>query len=199
MSNPEIRRATTADAAAVTDILARAFLSDPISGWIFTDPDDRARLHPAFFGPFVDLVLAAGEIWTTDDHAGATLWLAVDPAGAEEDDGGLAAAIRAGVGDHYADRFAVLDEMMTRSHPHDRAHAYLPFIAVAPERQGTGVGTALLRHRLAVLDATGQSGYLEASSPRNQVLYERLGFKPTAVSLDLPTGPSLQPMWRDPS
>jgi ribosomal protein S18 acetylase RimI-like enzyme len=199
MAEHAIRRATPDDAAALTDVLARAFLDDPISTWLFADRAERERLHPAFFGPFLTLVLEAGQVWTTDDLAGATLWLDVDPAESGEDDGGLSAAIRAGIGDRLADRFAIIDDLMTRNHPHDRAHAYLPFIAVRPDAQDTGVGSALLRHRFVELDADRRPAYLEASSPRNQVLYERLGFKPMAVSLDLPGGPSLQPMWREPA
>ncbi|HXV92985.1 MAG TPA: GNAT family N-acetyltransferase, partial [Pseudonocardia sp.] len=75
----------------------------------------------------------------------------------------------------------------------------LAFLAVAPHRQGTGVGSRLLGARLAGLDAGGRPGYLEASSPRNQRLYHRFGFRPVGEQIALPDGPRLTPMWRVPT
>jgi ribosomal protein S18 acetylase RimI-like enzyme len=194
----DVRRVEHADADAVTDVLATAFLEDPVSTWLFPDRTVRERLHAPFFRVFVDLVLEGGQIYTVGDFAGVTLWLAVDPAQPEEE-GDLGPLFAEAVGADNAARFAVLDAIMTKNHPHHEAHAYLPFVAVRPGRQSVGAGTALLRHRFAELDATGQSAYLEASSPRNEALYARLGFEAMSVSLDLPNGPSLQPMWRKPS
>jgi GNAT superfamily N-acetyltransferase len=47
---------------------------------------------------------------------------------------------------------------------------------VAPAAQGRGLGAALLTPVLERCDADGLPAYLEASSPRSAVLYERLGF-----------------------
>lgn len=192
-----VRRASGADADAVTDVLATAFLPDPVSRWIFPDDLDRARSHPAFFRVFVNLALAEGHIDTIGDIDGVALWLPVNQ-DQRSDDEDLGAVFDAAIGAEHTRRFGVLDRLMTDNHPHDRAHAYLPFVAVRPGRQSFGLGAALLGHRLAELDAAGEPAYLEASCPRSQRLYERLGFKAMPVSLDLPEGPSLQPMWREP-
>lgn len=55
-------------------------------------------------------------------------------------------------------------------------HWYLAYVAVTPEAQGSGVGTRLLRHRLAEIDDAGEAAYLEATTPASRQLYERLGF-----------------------
>ena len=68
-----------------------------------------------------------------------------------------------------------------------------------PEHHGQGIGSALLRGKLRELDQAGSAAYLEASSLRNAALYERLGFERRPVTLDLPDGPSLYPMWRKPA
>ncbi|AXH93854.1 GNAT family N-acetyltransferase [Micromonospora aurantiaca (nom. illeg.)] len=192
-----IRRASTADAAVVTAILAEAFMRDPVSGWVFPADDHRARVHPAFFGPFVALALRTGEVHVAGDGLGATLWLPTGD-GHDADEGDEFDEMEAAIGAEAMKRFGVLDEMMSARHPAE-PHWYLPFIAVHPDHHGKGVGSALLRNKLAELDQAGTAAYLEASSPRNAALYERLGFRRRPLTLDLPEGPSLYPMWRDPA
>ncbi|MER7168622.1 GNAT family N-acetyltransferase [Micromonospora sp. NPDC000207] len=198
MSNPVVRAATPADLDEAGRLLAVAFMPDPVSRWIFPDPAERARLHPAFFRPFLEAVLDGGALHVAGDTVGAALWLPVDGHGPAEDDDGLALRLEAAIGPEHTKRFAVLDDLMSADHP-TRPHSYLPFIAVHPDHQGTGVGRALLEHHLRLLDAEGTPAYLEASTPRSISLYARHGFRRTAGTLDLPEGPSLYPMWRDPA
>jgi ribosomal protein S18 acetylase RimI-like enzyme len=194
-----VRRATAEDAEAITEILAISFVTDPISQWIFPVGDDeRARRHPAFFRPFVDLALADGAAYTTTDLAGAALWLTVDVTAEDEGDGGegpdVARRVAEACGEH-AGRFHALDELFSANHPVEETHAYLMFVGVRPGRQNQGVGTALLCDRFVELDETKTPAYLEASSPTNRRLYARLGFDPI-TTLTLPDGPDLWPMWR---
>ncbi|MBO4143870.1 GNAT family N-acetyltransferase [Micromonospora tulbaghiae] len=192
-----IRRASATDAAVVTAILAEAFMRDPVSGWVFPDDDHRARVHRAFFAPFVAFALRTGEVHIAGDGLGATLWLPTGE-GHDAEDGDEFDEMEAAIGAEAMKRFAVLDQMMSARHPGE-PHLYLPFIGVHPDHHGKGVGSALLRNKLAELDQAGTAAYLEASSPRNAALYERLGFRRRPVTLDLPEGPSLYPMWRDPA
>jgi ribosomal protein S18 acetylase RimI-like enzyme len=55
-------------------------------------------------------------------------------------------------------------------------HAYLATLGVAPERQRSGVGRALLTHWLARVDAEKRRAYLETDSVQNVTWYERFGF-----------------------
>jgi ribosomal protein S18 acetylase RimI-like enzyme len=76
-------------------------------------------------------------------------------------------------------------------------HVYLSSIGVLPEQRGRGVGSAILRHRLASADQSAHPVYLEASTPRNQKLYARHGFQPLGEPIVLGDGgPRPQPMWR---
>ncbi|PSC69431.1 GNAT family N-acetyltransferase isoform B [Micractinium conductrix] len=77
------------------------------------------------------------------------------------------------------------------------------FVGVHPERQGRGLGAALLRHLCALADAAAKHLYLEASTPRSAALYARHGFVGVA---DKPLGgpgeegaPVLRVMVRPPS
>jgi ribosomal protein S18 acetylase RimI-like enzyme len=192
-----IRRADKADADAITDILSDSFQADPPLAWILPDPDERRRLSPAFFRPFVDLVLETGQAYVTEDLSGAALWMYVDVHATDADDpADLRRLLIDGIGPDKAERFFVLDELFSAQHPVDESHEYLLFIGTDPARQNQGVGTALLAHRLAELDQAKSPAYLEASSEHNVRLYERMGFAKVGETVVLPDGPALHPMWR---
>ena len=193
----KIVRADETDADAIITILSTGFQNDPVSRWLFPDDDARKRLHPEFFRPFVLMTLEDGEIYTTEDRSGAALWLPV--AGRHEDEPGLGELYEPILGADYAKRIAAFDERSTANHPDHEAHFYLPFIAVRPQLFGQGIGTALVRDRLAALDSQGVSTYLEASNRDSARLYERLGYKRLDRTTDMPDGPSLYPMWRNPA
>jgi predicted N-acetyltransferase YhbS len=69
---------------------------------------------------------------------------------------------------------------------------------VRPERQGAGIGGALIAPGLERCDREAVPAYLEATSDRNRALYERHGFRAHG-RIALPGGPALWRMWRDPS
>ena len=187
-----VRRAGPGDAAHVAELLGVAFLNDPVTCWLFPDPQDRARRHPGFFRIFTDRALTSGVVHLSADGHAAALWLRIDhgapppPIPAEP----LAAAC----GPNLA-RMQILDELVEDGHPQHR-HAYLSFMGVRPDQQGRGLGAALLAHRLADLDAAGVPAYLEATSARNRRLYQRMGFTPLPTTITLPDGPCLFRMWR---
>jgi ribosomal protein S18 acetylase RimI-like enzyme len=95
-------------------------------------------------------------------------------------------------------RVEQIARLMGESHPTDRAHEYLLLIAVDSGLQGQSRGTELISGVLERCDRDGVSAYLEASSLRSRRLYERLGFVFTGRTIDLPDGPHMWPMWRDP-
>lgn len=71
-----------------------------------------------------------------------------------------------------------LGRQLNALHPR-MPHAHLVFLGVSPAAQGRGVGSAMLKHAFAPLDASGTHAYLEASTERNVALYERHGFAVT--------------------
>jgi ribosomal protein S18 acetylase RimI-like enzyme len=89
-----------------------------------------------------------------------------------------------------------LDRMEER-HPHDLSHWYLFILGTEPTAQGRGLGSALLTHVLARIDADDLPAYLESSSERNLALYGRHGFE-VASEVPIPGGPKIWPMWREP-
>ncbi|WP_329271041.1 GNAT family N-acetyltransferase [Streptomyces sp. NBC_01451] len=209
-----IRTAGEDDRELVVRLLDGAFQDDPVSGWVFPDPDHRRATHPRLMAAFLDIVLAEGRVDLTEDGTACALWLSV-PAdthaenaendGEEKEEGvegetgqgDDAARMREAV-DPDNERVELIAQLTAGIHPSGRAHEYLWMIGVAPDSQGRGLGTALVQHVLDRCDREGLAAYLEASSARSRTLYERLGFDLLDSPLELPDGPRMWPMWREP-
>jgi ribosomal protein S18 acetylase RimI-like enzyme len=183
--------------SALASMMAEAFHDDPVSMWLFPEADSRRAIQTRFFSAFLEVAFVAGEVFTTSDEAGVALWLPVDPANADDSQSLMDELVRHALGENGR-RFGILDQLMSAVHPEHERHHYLMFLAVPPQRQNTGIGSTLLAARLTDLDAAGVPTYLEASSPRNAALYERLGYRQHGSPIPLPEGPQLLPMWRTP-
>ncbi len=79
-----------------------------------------------------------------------------------------------------------------KNHPTE-PHEYLAFVGVAPERQGRGIGSMVMKPILDRCEAEGIPAYLEASSVRSRALYERHGF---SVTEEVSIGKGAPPVWR---
>ncbi len=189
-----LRTATTDDHATAAAVLADAFGDDPVFSWVFPDPMTRPRCLQAMFGFLAEhQYLAYGESVLADDAV--ALW---QPPGTPPDDefwiehGEAFAAALEG----QMERLGLLGVAMGEHHPTD-PHWYLMAIGVRPSAQGRGLGGELLAHTLAKVDAERQPAYLEASSNRSRVLYERHGFEVLA-EFTVDGSPPMWPMWRPP-
>ncbi|TDD38748.1 GNAT family N-acetyltransferase [Saccharopolyspora elongata] len=182
------------DPEAVVGTLVLAFDDDPLTSWLFPDAEDRRVALPHVFGPAVAASIEAGELAVAGAGSAVAVWL--PPADHDAEIGGdreLPAAFLP-----HLERLEIFNRLVLARHPRGRAHLYLPFLGVRPQRRGEGLGSALLADRLARADAEGAPAYLEASSPRNRPLYERHGFRELGEPVVLPGGPTVRPMWRDP-
>jgi GNAT superfamily N-acetyltransferase len=172
-----LRVATGADVTHMKDMLATAFQGDPIFGWLMPDEATRSeRLQRFFEIELRHVALTRGHIWTSKELSGAALCL---PPGAWR----LPTRVLFTQGPRFArvfgarlPRAAGLLSMIERRHIRG-PHYYFAYIGVAPDAQGQGLGTLLMRPTLERCDAEGLPAYLEASSERNAALYERLGFE----------------------
>lgn len=195
-SPPRARKATAAEARAVAETLAAAFFQDPVIGWGWPDHERRRQILPDFFEVMVNISLDYDLVYATDDLTGAALWVpptAPEPSAEEAE--AFADSIRS-VTREFSPLVLQLFATLDAHHPHE-THFYLPIIGTRPERQGQGIGTALLAPVLERCDREQIPAYLEATSERNQALYRREGFR-TIGQIPLPDGPALWPMWREP-
>jgi GNAT superfamily N-acetyltransferase len=190
-----IRPAGSYDASALAGALAAAFTDDPVFRHFIPDDARRAATLPGFFAVFADAYLAHGETYAHDGGAGGALWAPpnVDPLGghpAHEE------RLMEAVGID-GPRLGEIVETL-EAHAPQEAHYHLQFLGVRPERQGEGLGGVLMAPVLGRCDRDGIPAYLEATSDRNRVLYERHGFRAQGA-IPLRDGPALWRMWRDPA
>ncbi|GAA2794481.1 GNAT family N-acetyltransferase [Saccharopolyspora taberi] len=192
------------DAAAFDDdaveprlrTLLRAFADDAVSCWLVPEPERRYAVYHEWFGMVLAHADRAGEVVTADDTAAVQVWLSgVDspPRMVEERDEQRLAELLG----TSAPRFRTFGELMSARHPAE-PHQYLALIGVEPALQNAGIGGRALAAVLRRWDEQGVPAYLEASSTRSRQLYLRLGFRDLGPAVQLPDGPVLHPMWREP-
>ncbi|MFD9906579.1 GNAT family N-acetyltransferase [Streptomyces sp. NPDC059063] len=192
-----IRRAGESDRADVVRLLDEAFRRDPVSTWVFPDEEHRRQRHGALMGAFLDLAFEEGYVDIAEDGSAVALWWSV-PAGADHEGAADGPAQLREAVDPDNERVEMVGQLTAEAHPTDRPHQFLHMIAVRPGRQGEGLGTALVASVLERCDREGLHAYLEASNARSRRLYLKLGFTDIGRALDLPDGPQMWPMWREP-
>jgi GNAT superfamily N-acetyltransferase len=195
-----VRAADSDDAPAVAELMTEAFLHGDLAPWLIPHLDTRARIYRPYFALLTEQALDHGHVEVAGDGTGVAavaIWYPIaggPPSAAADYDTRLAE-----ITGPYVHRFIALDDAMHRHHPHDTWHHYLAFLAVHPDRQQHGLGSALLAHHHAELDATGTPSYLQATGSRNARLYARHGYRPRPSYRVSGDGPALHPMWRPPA
>jgi len=204
MTSPRELAARTRPAVVLADetctdilskVIADAFFDPAVSRWLIPGPAERRRIFPGHFRIYVEHALSDGMVHTTASRDAVALWLPVGEEPAPPPawyDQRLAA-----VTGPWVHRFRVFDETLDRHHLTGTAHHHLAILAVRPDRQGRGLGSALLAAHHAALDREGISAYLEASSIRSRRLYTAHGYDACGDPIVLPGG-VMFPMVRQP-
>jgi ribosomal protein S18 acetylase RimI-like enzyme len=193
-----VRRVVAADVGALVEVLARAFDDDPVPQWLFRGDRRRRRgLRKFFTIQLRHTYLESGEVFTTQDLAGVALW---SPPGRARP--GWRDLMRlvpvmpylTGLGRDTPEAARLLTAV-DAARPQD-PHWYLATLGTDPERQRTGVGSALLRSVLERVDSEGLPAYLESSKESNLAFYGQHGFEVTGEIRTPRQGPTLWLMWR---
>jgi ribosomal protein S18 acetylase RimI-like enzyme len=192
------RPATQADLAGMAEALAHAFHDDPVMQWLFGDvPPRPMRYTEPFFASEGARHLRQGHVYTLDGTPGAAYW---DPPGHWKtrpvDVLRMAPLMLRGMGLRTRSALRGLGRM-EKAHDAHPEHYYLAVLGTRPDRQGAGLGSALLAPVLERCDEEGVGAYLESSKEQNIPYYRRHGFE-VVGEVDFPSGPRLWPMWRDP-
>jgi GNAT superfamily N-acetyltransferase len=192
-----LRLARAEDAPELDDVLADSFFDDPISVHLLPDAARRRDGLRRGMGQVMRTAyMPHAGAWTTEGLDGVALWakpgdpkpsalqqLRELPIFARAFGRRLPRAMKA---------FATAEKRRP-----EEDHWFLDIIGVRPERQGEGIGSALLRAGLAEVDKDGVPAFLVTSQPRNVPFYEWLGF---GVTEEYDIGPvHVWPMLRMPA
>jgi GNAT superfamily N-acetyltransferase len=184
------------------DVLAstfgRAFVNEPMMLWPLGLAGEVADPLTRCFAYFLEQALGLGVVWEVDGGNGAAVWVSPAQAnawaaaspwdqeriGALADDGG-----------RRYDRFWEWVESRTPDAP----LWLMDSIAVAPGRQGRGLGSALIAAGLTQAAVAGVPAFLSTGTRRNVDIYGRSGFR-VIDEADAPGGgPHIWFMRRDPT
>jgi len=190
-----IVRGGQADIGVLARVIADAFFSLAVCRWLIPGEATRRAAFPGYFQLYVEHAIADGLVETTPDRVAAALWIPGTGPGTPPD--GYAEQLASITGRHLGN-FVAFDEQLDRHHPAGTFHEHLAILAVRPDMQGQGIGTALLDARHAELEDQGTPAYLEASDERSRGLYLRHGYADLDSPIKLADGVRMHPMWREP-
>jgi ribosomal protein S18 acetylase RimI-like enzyme len=178
----ELRLARATEIGDLAAVLARAFRRDPFYRFLAGDAPERSqRMRDGWTGILRHTSDNLSATYTTDDLAGVALWHPPGYHGA-----GFLTSLRllpvmrrlAGGMRRLRDVSVAIDALEKRHRHHaPTPHYYLSALGVEPERQGEGIGSALLLPGLGRADREGVPAYLETATARAALLYERHGFE----------------------
>jgi ribosomal protein S18 acetylase RimI-like enzyme len=201
-----MRPATPADVPAIRTLLAHAYASDPLMTWIFPDDAHRREAIAAWLGTMVERYLTAGRVVVTAGDAegavadradgggvtGVAIWRwpdgSVMPGSNSQSSpspvapsmlptlptpSGIIAAL---IGAERARELGAAMNDAASRRPTE-PHVYLNFLAVAAERQRTGIGRRLVEAGMAQAADAGHRVVLDTTNPDNHAFYQALGFE----------------------
>ncbi len=182
------------DVDALSALLARAFLHDPMQAWLFPNLEKRPARLRRFFELDMRHRLCPAQVVMRSDRTGVAFW---HPPGTWRPSGtklSLAPAFASLVGPRAWRAYRALRAVEAR-HPGEQ-HWYLSHLAVEPEVQDHGVGSALVRAGLGWADYQSVGAYLETANYANLAFYQQQGFAQVGRT-SVPAGPPVWALWRN--
>ncbi len=186
------------DVHAISAVLARAFLDDPVMAWVMPREATRLRQLERLYRSIVRYGgIQSGVTSVARDGRvrGAAVWRRrVGRSTVAPRDIPFALAAGCALGRDMG-RMTAMGRAVDAAHPRE-PHWYLQLLGVDPDAQHGGVGAALMSAQLAVVDAELLPAYLETTA-ENLGFYARWGFDVTG-EIPFRGRPSEFSLWREP-
>lgn len=170
------------EVAKAAEVLARAFIHDPMMQSIFPDEPRKEEKLTLLFKVIVRYGLKYGEVYApSSDIEGVAIWIT-----SENTDMSLLKLEQCGLSEFssqvapeaLAKLIYLNDFASARNNIHAPfKHWYLAFIGVDPNQHGKGLASALIKPMLERFDSEGLPCYLETATEKNVAIYEHFGFR----------------------
>lgn len=173
-----IIEAQKGDLDKLSEASARAYHDDPLFAWMYPGLGTRKNLKYLFK---MGLVHAHrhGMVHAPDNLKGLAAWVPYEKSFMSTwelvTSGMISFLLHRG---KSMKNITAYEDFIEERHKHhvDFPHWYLQNLAVSPEHQGKGIGSALLERGLAIIDGEGLPAYLETQNEKNIKMYEGFGF-----------------------
>lgn len=190
MDSIKISTLTNPDSDEVIELLASAYVSNPINKAALTESrEEGLKLNREFYRAACEIVLRSG--WYAalyENQIVGVLHLVRSPGcRLSPDQQDMLGPRLTELGSHVASRILEWRREWTKRDP-DTDHYHLGPIAVLPEFQGRGIGKLMMQHFCELADEARISAYLATDRHENVGFYEMSGFSVTeqAIILGVP-------------
>ena len=187
----EIRKLDPSQLEAASNALMMGFSTDPFQRWLMPDPTIYYKNYKKWTINTCKQSFLEEGVFGDENNYGTAVWF---PPGFDIDFADVSETFKEIPKDRKAEAFKMF-EMMDESRVHDAW--YLEYLAVDPSKQGSGLGSLILKESLKVIDELGEAAYLESSNPQNMSLYERFGFR-FLKKIQVGSSPQINAMFRQP-
>jgi len=190
------------DLRRAVDVMVRAYEHDPMMEYLFPPERRNMRTVRWFVATGIKYGLHYGDVYTTSGVNGVAIWLPPDHPEVK-----LAGMLRSGMiwlpirlGRKVFRRLMHCLDITYRVHSEVMTgpHWYLYELAVEPDCQGKGIGSALIAPVIASADSEGLPCYLETFTDEGIVFYRKHGFEVVREYASRKGGPVCRYMVREP-
>jgi ribosomal protein S18 acetylase RimI-like enzyme len=192
------------DLALAAQVGKRAFFDDPFFSFLFPNDKMRTRSLPIFFRTVFAHMGPKGKVVTVrnerDEIVGIAAWQTTGgyPPGIGVQLAQMPGSIRAMFprAKSFTEGVKYMSALMDVHRK--EAQWYLMVLCADPSDQRSGVGTMLLEHAFAEVDAEGVGSYLETPREDNVAYYRRFGYELVDTIRPIEGAPTYYTMWRAP-
>ena len=188
---PVIRKLDPSQLEAASNALMMGFSSDPFQRWLMPDPTIYYKNFKKWTINTCKQSFLEEGIYGDKNNYGTAVWF---PPRYDIDFTNISETFKDIPKDRIEEAFKMFEEL-GENRLNDAW--YLEYLAVDPSKQGSGLGSLILKESLKVIDELGEAAYLESSNPRNMSLYERFGFR-FLKKIQVGSSPQLNTMFRQP-
>ena len=188
---PVIRKLDPSQLEAASNALMMGFSSDPFQRWLMPDPTIYYKNFKKWTINTCKQSFLEEGIYGDKNNYGTAVWF---PPRYDIDFTNISETFKDIPKDRIEEAFKMFEEL-GENRLNDAW--YLEYLAVDPSKQGSGLGSLILKESLKVIDELGEAAYLESSNPKNMSLYERFGFR-FLKKIQVGSSPQLNTMFRQP-